>query len=143
MKKVYIDANVLVYLFVKDASQHLEAVEMIKKCVENYTIILSTLCIDEFLFGFKKTVFRENNTDLSILQHSLDQLLEIENVELVSPPDNRRSLSDVLSFMEEYDLNPRDAFHVTTALYHEATLFATFDKDFSHLFRNGILEQLK
>ena len=142
MKKCYLDANVLIYFKDEDSSHHNLSVETITKLTkEGVNLVISPLVLDEFLYVLQYLLRKSENKN-KILTKALSDVLQLPHLKLISPPIEKEAQHFVLSYMENFNLRPRDAYHLLTMTYHEVTHFVTFDTDFASVFKGGIVKQI-
>jgi len=125
-KKVYIDANVFLNPILYDIKENLDAAKadlllqkIIHKEIEAYT---SFLTWDEFVWVIRKflgvEIAKRKGKDFLLFPN-----LIFDNV--TSDLVNRAQ-----SLMESYNLKPRDAIHLASALQRQIVEIITFDDDF-------------
>lgn len=135
-KKVYLDANVLIAHQAKGHKYYSQAKKLIEKLWKGKTLFyISSLTVDEFLYGISVGL-RVKAGDLPYSQFTpqlgsvLKNILSWENVHLVSFENTVENLHGVLKNITEYNLRPRDAFHLRIMEQVKITNLATFDHDF-------------
>ncbi len=60
---------------------------------------------------------------------------------LVNPPLKPKYQLKVISFMKNYNLRARDAYHLLIIKSNKINYFATFDRDFEEVFKKKILKK--
>lgn len=130
----YLNSNVLVYLSNKDSVGYVDARNILLNLIEmESSILVSSLVWDEFLYSIRSLV----NTSIS---DEISKLLRIQYFKTITVS---MDVKKVMSIMEEYGLRPRDAFHFVTAVENKVEYFATFDNDFTEVFKNGKLKKFE
>lgn len=130
----YLDSNVLIYLSNKDSVGYDESRKVLLNLVEFESLIfVSSLVWDEMLYSIR------NKNDLN-LSKELSTLFRIQYFKTIPVSVN---IKKVVSVMERYNLRPRDAFHLVTAIENKSQYFTTFDNDFEEVFKKGIIKQFK
>ena len=144
MKKCYLDSNVLVYLKDNNSPQQKSAFKLISSFLpEDYELFLSSLTIDEYL-----------HSSLFILKHhkipvperfkkvfeALKTILDLQHLKIVNPPDSKENNLKIVDIMQNFNLNPRDAYHFLTMQENDIHEFATFDNDFKEVFTKKYLK---
>lgn len=135
--KCYLDSNVLIYAKDETSLKYREACNLITGLVANDTeLYISPLCLDEFLHEFGKKLRLKKNQKLffSDLEKSLSSILEFPLLSVINPPQDSSSQLEIVNFMKNYLLRPRDAYHLLTMLANNIDSFATFDADFKKVF---------
>lgn len=144
-KKCYLDANILIYF--KDISSlyHLESVSLIEKLVkEKFEILISPLCLDEFLHVVALYLKKIRSKKLEEeLKNYLNSILSIPNLSLVNPSKNKDLQIRVVDYMVDFSIRPRDAYHLFIIKGNKIKFMATFDKDFKAVFHKGLIKHFK
>ncbi len=148
MKKVYLDANLLIAHQTKGHTHHARAKELIEKLWRQKSLLyLSDLTIDEFLYGISFILRGKNNrrpysSFYPKLKGLINDILSWQNIKLVSFKNNPEALLAVLQAGEKYNLRPRDAFHWQIMQQQQVGKIATFDSDFQKAARQDVIEAL-
>lgn len=134
-RNFYLDVNILVYFLNKESSFNKKAEILLSQAIdEDITLVVSPLTLDEFLHALQK-IFLQQKIDSKIiwknLDKSLDSVLSLPNLDIVSPSLGKEKQKEVLFLMKKYNLLPRDAYHLFTVITNDIDCLATFDKDFS------------
>ena len=143
MKKCYLDTNVLLCYKNEDSPLLLESKRLIKNLLdESFVICVSSLILDEFLHSLQFIILRKKKVKniYSILREILQDILKLPRLEIVTPPKTKVAQIKVVSMMENYNLHPRDAYHLLIMSENKIDTFATFDSDFKKVFKEGILK---
>lgn len=144
MTKCYLDSNVLIYAKDETSLKYREAYDLITRLVANDTeLYISPLCLDEFLheFGKKLRLKKNQKSFFPDLEKSLSSILEFPLLSVINPPQDSNSQLEIVNFMENYLLRPRDAYHLLTILGNDIDSFATFDTDFKKVFAAKLIKQ--
>jgi len=143
IKACYLDANTLIYLKNEDSPFYSKTSALIEYLVtEDYRLFISSLVIDEFLYGFKFHLGNKKikTKDIFIsLNKALSEILALPNLELVNPPSEKNLQLKVVEMMKDYNLFPRDAYHLLMMTENKIKFFATFDNDFKNVFKKKII----
>lgn len=140
-KSCYVDANVLIYFHNKLSISHNQAKAIIKQLVEHeYTIYISSLIIDEYLYSSFRLSTEARELRLKKLRRGLNKILQIPGLCLVQPPLEPGKQKMVLAFMRKFGLKPRDAYHLLVMKHNKINTFATFDSDFNEVFKKKMLK---
>lgn len=130
----YLDANCLIYFLQESSPLHIQAKEIIKKLrSSSISLVISPLCLDEFLYNFpgnSKTKAR-----------ALSKILKLPTLKITNPPVTIESQLKIPRLMSKYKLKPRDAYHLLIARENKVKYFATFDSDFNSVFSSKILSE--
>lgn len=138
MNKCYLDSNILIYLKDSSSINHNKTVKNVRNLIKNRTrLFLSPLCLDETIHAFG-IIFKKN---FGIVTKVIDEILSIPRLEIVNPPTSIDENKRVLSLMKEYDLQPRDAYHLLTMQTNNIDGFATFDNDFKKVFASKLIQK--
>ena len=130
----FLDANCLIYFVQENSPFHQESVNIITSITKyRYSPTISPLCLDEFLYHISGSI-QQKTIDLKTI-------LKIPNIKIVNPSPANNSQLKVLHYMDIYKLKPRDAYHLMTMQTNKIKYFATFDNDFSKVFKSKILKQ--
>lgn len=144
----YLDANVLVY-FKDTRSPHFsKAKRLIKKLLDNdYQLAVSPLVLDEFFYVTRYVLANQAKLSQAQLYQRLNSILEeifrLPSLSIVVTPATPTHQRQVVRLMEQFNLQPRDAYHIMTLLANKVACLATFDKGFDKLFRQGIIKKPK
>lgn len=143
IKTCYLDANTLIYFKNEDSPFYSKTSILIEHLViEDYRLFISSLVIDEFLYGFKFHLGNKKikKKDIFIsLNKALLEILALPNLELVNPPSGKNFQLKVIEMMKDFNLFPRDAYHLLMMIENKIKFFATFDDDFKEAFRKKII----
>ena len=94
------------------------------------------------LVAIKRTITKERIQSLYSTLHSvLKSILALTEIQLINPPTDPASQLHILTYMKDYSLKPRDAYHLLTIRHHGISHFATFDTDFEKVFADGLVEK--
>lgn len=144
MKKCYLDSNLLIYYKDQDSPFHLQAKNIIKKLnPTKYQLYISSLVIDEVLYSFRKIMLYSRLPATKIykeLNKLITSILTLEHLNIINPPSDKTANKKVVEIMRNFNLLPRDAYHLLIMQEHGIKNFATFDKDFQKVFGNKILK---
>lgn len=144
MKKCFLDSNILVY-FKDDLSvYHKVASQKISELVSSGTeFYISTLVLDEFLYVFQSVLMiKKIPQPYKELQRAVIEILQLPLLSLINPPFTSRQQLQVVKYMEEFSLKPRDAYHLLTIISNNINSFATFDADFKKVFSAGLIKKI-
>jgi len=144
MKKCYLDSNVLVYFKDEKSLYHKKVVEKFIFLIKNdFYFYVSSLVLDEFLYVFRYFLEKNEKKDIfSKLKKALTEILAIPNLSIVSLLKEKEKQIEVISYMERYDLSPRDAYHLMIMKENAIDYFFTFDKDFELVFKRKFLKKI-
>jgi predicted nucleic acid-binding protein len=144
MKKCYLDSNVLVYFKDEKSLYHKKVIEKFIFLIKNdFYFYVSSLVLDEFLYVFRYFLEKNEKKDIfSKLKKALTEILAIPNLSIVSLLKEKEKQIEVISYMERYDLSPRDAYHLMIMKENAIDYFFTFDKDFELVFRGKFLKKI-
>lgn len=145
MKKCYLDTNVLLCYKNEDSPLLLESKRIIKNLLDkSFIICVSPLILDEFLHSLQFITLRKKKIRniYPLLKEILQDILKLPRLEIVNPPKTKTGQIKAVSMMENYNLRPRDAYHLLTMLENKIDIFATFDNDFRKVFKKGILKKV-
>ncbi len=138
MNKCFLDSNILIYLKDDSSANHLKTVKSVRNLIKNRTrLFISPLCLDETIHSFS-IIFKK---DFEKVTKVIYELLDIPLLEIVNPPTSINENKRVLSLMKDYNLRPRDAYHLLTMQANNIDGFATFDNDFKKVFASKILQK--
>lgn len=144
MMKCYLDSNIVIYLKDENSPKHRESKSLVSHLIsKNVNLVLSPLCLDEFIHETGKQIlkdFGQKNYFEKILL-VLNSILELPNLLIVNPPIDISSQKRIVEIMKEYNLRPRDAYHLLTMQANKIDGFATFDNDFRKVFAAKILKK--
>jgi predicted nucleic acid-binding protein len=144
MKKCYLDSNVLVYFKDEKSLYHKKVIEKFIFLIKNdFYFYVSSLVLDEFLYVFRYFLEKNEKKDIfSKLKKALTEILAIPNLSIVSLSKEKEKQIEVISYMERYDLSPRDAYHLMIMKENAIDYFFTFDKDFELVFKRKFLKKI-
>lgn len=140
IKTCYLDANILIYFKNENSPFYSKTSSLIEYLVtENYRLFISSLVIDEFLYGFKFHLGNRRKDVFRSLERALSEILDLPNLELVNPPPEKFFQLKIIEIMKNFDLHPRDAYHLLMMIKNKIKFFATFDNDFKNVFKKKII----
>ncbi len=140
MIKCYLDSNILIYFKDETSPLHSKALLGLEQLIDvEAEFIISPLVMDEFIYVMSYLV-KKNQQEASVLRSLTLSIQEIPNLDMVATPPHFSLINDVLSFIEDYGLRSRDAFHLATMLHHKCTYFFTFDTDFVTVFEAKVVK---
>lgn len=143
MRKCYLDANALIYFKNEESSFFPDARKIITSLVEkDFSLFISSLTIDEFLHGLKVQMMARKWQQARIfskIRFVLKEVLELPSLTIINPPLALPAQLQVVSFMEEFSLRPRDAYHLLTMQTNDVGYFCTFDSDFDQVFKKKVV----
>ncbi|MBM3284123.1 type II toxin-antitoxin system VapC family toxin [Candidatus Gottesmanbacteria bacterium] len=144
MKKCFLDSNFLVYLKDSLSLHHQAAAKKLSNLISaNASLYISPLILDEFLYIFQKAIIIEKlAAPYRQLQRAVEEILQIPSLSIVNPPAAASKQMQVISYMEKYNLKPRDAYHLITIISNGIDSFATFDEDYKKVFAARILKKI-
>ncbi len=126
---LYVDSNVFLYpvLYESEAIGEAKAskdflLKISQGIVEAYTSIITW---DEIVWVIRK-VF-----GLSVSVEQGKKFLEFPGLRLLGV--KRSTIQRAQELMEKYEIKPRDAIHVATALENDITTIVSYDKDFDRI----------
>ena|SRR3990167_8174205 len=141
--KCYLDSNILIYFLDQKSPYHKKTKNLIGKLdPDTYTLIISPLVIDEFLYTLKRIMTTENMRSEQIfkdLGRAYDAIVALKNLEIAPVSIDKSINRKVITIMEEFHLRPRDAYHILIMQENSIDEFATFDTDFKRVFAQKIL----
>lgn len=144
MKKCYLDSNVLIYFKDQNSPYYQQALKTILKLnPQKFQLYISPLSLDEFLYSLqfilKQAGITQKNISL-LLKNALHSILAFEHLAIVNPPTGKNKNKLVPKIMQDFNLHPRDAYHLLTMKEHGINIFATFDKDFKKVTEKKVVE---
>lgn len=145
MSRCYLDANFLIYYKNEDAPQHEIVLSKLAELIKNKVdVFISPLVIDEFIHAMLLSVKKKRASakGLRELKKSLVEIFSFPFLKIIEIPTDTTSQLKVLDMMKEYNLQPRDAYHLLIMLSNSVDTFATFDKDFHKVFASKIISSL-
>lgn len=144
MKNCYVDANLLVYFKDLESPSHAGTRLILKKLIDqNYQIVISSLVLDEFLYATLHLTYPIGSDKLTNLKLGLQTILKLSDIKLANPPMEPKKHLKVINLMDEFNLLPRDAYHLFIMLENKIKYFATFDKDFDKVFQKGLIKKFE
>jgi predicted nucleic acid-binding protein len=145
MKKCYLDSNVLIYFLNQGCKQHQRSKQIIQELIlQEFTFVASGLVLDEVLYIFtqfskqcRQTKVGENN-NINQLQQILNLLEQKLAIKLINIQPQFSIHSKITNLMRDYQLQPRDAYHLLHCLQNQVHHLVTFDKDFYSLSKSPV-----
>ncbi len=140
MNNCFLDANICIS-FVQNPHQfHDRAVSTLEHIIKlRFTPVVSPLVLDEFIYIIKRDY---GSKSLVNTKDRLSELLSIPNLMIVNPSPEPKQQVKILDLVAKYNLKPRDAYHLMTMQTNKIKYFATFDNDFSKVFKGRVLKPL-
>ncbi len=141
--KCYLDANILLYYSIASSQQHPSTLELVEKLLNNEVeLYISSLVLDEFIHGLLRVLRKDKHMhSFETMSASFRSILQFPQLKIVNPPVDPASQLHILTYMKDYSLKPRDAYHLLTIRHHGISYFATFDTDFEKVFADGFVEK--
>ena len=147
MTRCYLDSNILINLKFEPAAQHQKALHIIELLTpDKYQICISSLTIDEFIHSLTFLLKHDGyarETIQKLLEKSLISILKLNHLAFINPPTDKNRHLQVLKFMYDLNLSPRDAYHLLIMQENGIKNFATFDRDFKKVFGKKLLMKIK
>jgi len=145
MKKVtnscYLDSNILIYYQDQESPFYQQTQEMISRLIKGGSLlVISPLVLDEYIYNAFASSGKTNKEKIKTIKLSLGAILKLPGMKIVNPPLEFGKQLEVLSLMEKFTLQPRDAYHLLIALENKIKYLATFDHDFEEVFAKGIIK---
>lgn len=139
MKKCYLDSNILINLKNTKSCFHKKTKDLlINLANSSYNLCVSSLVLDEFLHQFQHILrFQKKRDILKKVLYALNSILSLPKLKFVNPPLSKKSHLKIVKHMKDYNLLPRDAYHLLIMKENKIGYFATFDKDFKEVFKAG------
>lgn len=130
MNKVFIDANVLIYLFDHTSQLHTSAKKILNNAIKNkFSIYISHHILEEFIHVQLKLAHITQEKDMyNRLETDIKNIERIPKLFFVEPPETFSFLLQVIQIMQEHEILPNDAYILTLLLQKENMSLATFDK---------------
>lgn len=141
MKKAYLDANFLVCLFIPNNQYQAPAMQLFAQLRTNkYKLYISPLALDELwwaVYEEKKKVGQIQQGIQEVFQEIKQSWEAIKNFSnaikiLQIKRPIKEGVEKALDFIDNYNLKPRDAFHLATADSQDIKEFVTNDSDFTN-----------
>lgn len=144
-KKCYLDSNILVSYKLKQSPHHINSIGLLETYMnKNFQFYISPLVLDEFLYSLiKSSQLYKHSVDFNLLDKGLKDILAIPNLEIITPPIIKEDQLKIIYYMRQFNLRPRDAYHLLTMLSNNVSYFATFDNDFEDIFKKNVVLSLK
>ncbi len=117
--KVYIDTNVVLYLFDKDLSKKKTALKLIEE-----NPVISTQVINEAVNNFIRKFGFDNNTCITEVKFILDKC----RLKLITP----ETIEDALNIREQSGYSYYDCLHLACALENKCKIFYSEDMQHKH-----------
>jgi len=132
-----------VYLCLHDSPFQKKAIDIIEKLyLDQYVLYTSPLALDEHIHAIKRTIQKEKLQSIYPTLHAvLESILDLTGLSLINSPTDLASQFHILTYMKDYSLKTRDAYHLLIMKYHDISHFATFDEDFEKVFADGMMEK--
>lgn len=143
--KCYLDSNILLY-YIFESSEYFAATRdlMLSFLTDEATLYISPLTIDEFTYQLD-ILSRINNKKRSdfyqLVEIFLSTIMSLPNLKIVNLPTQESILFKFVDLMKNFNLKPRDAFHLLTMLENDIEYIATYDKDFNKVVKSGIIRK--
>lgn len=138
-KKIYFDANFLIYWFIsKEPELKKRARVLLAEFLKNKNNFLysSTLAFDEAWWGIRNEYNQQNNVNLSCSDDLIfNELKKFTNailprLKLAQFADANDGVRVAMNHIENFKLRPRDAFHLAITEDNNIEVFVTGDKHF-------------
>lgn len=144
--KCYLDSNVLIYFLDRKSPYHKKTIDLLAKLdPSKYTLFISPLVIDEFLYAMKRIMTLEGMQSEQIFNYlgkAYDAVIVLKNLDIAPFSIDKSINRKVIPLMEQFSLRPRDAYHLLTMQENDIDEFATFDNDFKHVFAGKLLKKV-
>jgi len=124
--KIYIDANVFIFLAIGEGQERIKSRDLISSVVEGkYEAHTSALVLDEVMWALIK------NKKKHLIRQVIHGIYDIPHLSVLSVSADIPLLAT--DIMEETKLKPRDAFHVAIMRHNSINTIASDDRDFDRL----------
>ena len=122
----YIDSNVFIFAYNDDEKLGELSRQILNLIINNkINAFTSILTFDELFYQVKRLKGREN----ALLSSKL--FLNLKNLNFIDV--NLNILANSYSILKNYNLNPRDAIHLSCALFRNIKNIITDDEDFNNI----------
>jgi len=119
---MYLDANFFVLATLQEDAQGNRARMMVKEIITGKQAFTSSLAIDEVMWVFFKKQLKHE------VRRVINKIYGIKNLEVKEVPASIPLRA--LDFMEQYNLKPRDAFHLAIMEHFGTNEIVSDDADF-------------
>ncbi len=144
IKNCYLDTNILIFLQDKTSKFHQKTQLLFNKLIEEeYQIYISSLILDEYLYNLYRLLAGERADKLKILNSSLKKIFKIPHIGLINPTLEAKNHLKIINLMKQYNLKPRDAYHLFIMKENKIKYLATFDHDFDQVFEKGSIKKFE
>lgn len=136
MKRIYVDTNFLVSFLVGNHPFHKPAVRLFTELrINKYQLFISPLVLDETwwtIYGEQKKLnlvkigIKDAIEELKTSWNQIATNTAITVIQLKKPL--KKGVGRALFFIENFNMRPRDAFHLATAESNKINEFATNDQ---------------
>jgi len=135
--EAYLDANFLIYWCFPKTRRIKQRIRfLLAKILKNYRLFTSPLSFDETWWGVKRAYNAKFNTSLSCFDEPIFSKLEkftakiLLKVKIVQFLKSQEGTVSALQNIKEYELHPRDAFHLALMRDNELATIVTDDPKF-------------
>jgi uncharacterized protein len=122
-KSIYIDSNIFIYPVIYESSSQTTGSKRILSAVEKgeVTAYTSTLTWDEVVWVVRRVLGRADSIQAG------EKLAAYPNLRFV--PTSEEVIRSAQRLLSEYNIAPRDAIHVTSAITKKVDSFVSDDSD--------------
>lgn len=136
----YLDTNILIYYQDSKSPFYQQVQKIVNKLVKGgFDLVISPLVLDEYFYNTFASSNKDEREKIKMIELSLREILQLPKIKIVNPPLKVNKQLKVLKFMEKFNLQPRDAYHLLTALENKVKYLASFDNDFEKVFQKKLL----
>jgi len=135
--EAYLDANFLIYwCFPKTPEIKKRVRFLLAKILRNYELFTSLLSFDETWWGVKKAYNAKFKTSLACFEEPIYSKLGdftakiLLKVKVIQFLDSQEGIISALQNIKEYELHPRDAFHLALMENNRLATIVTDDPKF-------------
>ncbi|MBU4347003.1 type II toxin-antitoxin system VapC family toxin [Patescibacteria group bacterium] len=137
-EKIYFDANFLIYWFIsKEPELKKRARSLLAEfLINNNDLYSSALALDEAWWGIKDEYNQQNGVNFSCGDNDVFEKLSqftkliLAKLNLAQFADIKNGVEDALDNIKNFNLKPRDAFHLATMKDNGIKIIVTGDEDF-------------
>lgn len=139
-QKVYLDANFLVYWLVSKTQELKKRARILLASLlaQKASLALSPLSFDEAWEGIRKELSKTSSQRLShfhpdvysSLEEITDKILDHSSFEVIQLQDCPKGVKTALDNIKEFQLRPRDAFHLSMMRDNNISKIVTSDEKF-------------
>jgi len=130
MSRLFLDANILIYLFDETSTLHKQTIKLLNKEIKKSSeLFISHHVLEEFIFiQIKLATITHESDSYNKLREDFKRIAQIPTLSFVEPEENFDFIAGIIDLMERYQILANDAYILAIILQNKNMGLMTYDK---------------